>query len=206
MGFPFNLDCGERSEVTEKLRMILCGTVKCIHCWTTLGVLINVKLEPIYVIGDFISISRVGQEFQRLGRHIEQIIKNIEKKSAMPEMMSFSLIFEEFYRAKVDETREIGATVNSDIVKKWRFKAEECSRQIRKFFTERSQWKRDGDFYPYPYVFKPPEPPSDIGVATNVQLNRPVDEEEFDVELFCWYCGSKLAMDERYCSVCGKNS
>ena len=206
MGFPFNLDCGERSEVTEKIRMRLCGTVKCIHCWTILGVLINVKLEPIYAIGDFISISRVGEEFERLGRHIEQLIKDFEKKSAMPEMMSFSLVFSEFCRAKVDEAKEIGATVNSDVVKEWRFKAEECSRQISKFYTERRQWKRDGAFYPYPYVFKPPEPPGDIGVATNVQLNRPVDEEEFDVDLFCWYCGSKLSMDERFCSVCGKKS
>ncbi len=205
MGFPFNLDCGERSEVTEKIRMSLCGTVKCIHCWTTLGVLINVKLEPIYSIGDFISISRVGQEFQRLESHIEQIIK-LEKKSAMQEVMSFSLIFEEFCRAKVDEAREIGATVNSDVVKKWSFKAEACSRQISKFFIESSQWKRDGNFYPYPYVFKPPEPPGDIGVATNVEQTRPVEEEAPEVELFCRYCGSVLAMDESYCSVCGKNS
>ncbi|GAH57353.1 unnamed protein product, partial [marine sediment metagenome] len=94
----------------------------------------------------------------------------------------------------------------SDIVKKWSFKAEKCSHQIRKFFIERNRLKRDGNFYPYPYVFKPPEPPSDIGVATNVQLTKPVAEEEFDVELFCRYCGSTLAMDERFCSVCGKKS
>ncbi len=62
------------------------------------------------------------------------------------------------------------------------------------------------DHLPYPSIYKPPEPPGDIGVATNVQLNQPVIEDEFDVELFCRYCGSKLAMDESCCSVCGKKS
>ena len=62
----------------------------------------------------------------------------------------------------------------------------------------------DTGHFPYPYIFKPPEPPDDIGVATNVQCKRSVDEEEPEVELFCRYCGSKLAMDEHFCSVCGE--
>ena len=62
------------------------------------------------------------------------------------------------------------------------------------------------DHLPYPSIYKPPEPPDDIGVATNVQRNRPVEDEAPDVELFCRYCGSELAMDERFCSVCGKKS
>lgn len=35
-------------------------------------------------------------------------------------------------------------------------------------------------------------------------LNKPVKEEAPEVELFCRYCGSKLAIDESFCSVCGK--
>jgi len=66
--------------------------------------------------------------------------------------------------------------------------------------------ERRGDFLPYPYIFKPPEPPDDVDVATNVQLNHPVTEEELNLELFCRYCGSELSMDERFCSVCGKKS
>jgi len=69
-----------------------------------------------------------------------------------------------------------------------------------------SETRRRDLRFPYPYIFKPPEPPDDIGVATNVQRNKPLSEEEPDVELFCKYCGSELAMDERYCSVCGKKS
>jgi len=63
-----------------------------------------------------------------------------------------------------------------------------------------------GNHLPYPSIFKPPEPPDDIGVTTNLQRNRPVEEEVPEVELFCRYCGSTLAMDERFCSVCGKKS
>lgn len=74
----------------------------------------------------------------------------------------------------------------------------ECIRRIAIY--------RGGDFYTYPYIFKPPEPPDDIGVATNMQRKKPVEEENSEVELFCRYCGSKLAMDERFCSVCGKKS
>ena len=64
----------------------------------------------------------------------------------------------------------------------------------------------DTGHFPYPYIFKPPSPPDDIGVATNVQLNRSVDEEEPEVDIFCRYCGSKIGMDESFCSVCGKKS
>ena len=67
--------------------------------------------------------------------------------------------------------------------------------------------KADGeDRVPYPYIFKPPEPPDDIGVAMNMQLNKPIEKEEPKIELFCRYCGSKLGMDESFCSVCGKKS
>jgi len=62
------------------------------------------------------------------------------------------------------------------------------------------------DSFPYPYINKPPEPPDDIGVATSVQLTKPAEEAVPEVELFCRYCGSKLSMDESFCSVCGKKS
>ena len=70
------------------------------------------------------------------------------------------------------------------------------------------QMVRDKDDHlPYPSIFKPPSPPDDIGVSPNVQRNDSVEhEDEDEVELFCRYCGSKLAMDEHYCSVCGKKS
>ncbi len=66
--------------------------------------------------------------------------------------------------------------------------------------------KDRNDHLPYPSIYKPPVPPDDIGVATNVARIRPVKENESEVELFCRYCGSELAMDESFCSVCGKKS
>jgi hypothetical protein len=72
--------------------------------------------------------------------------------------------------------------------------------------TKQALRRRDDDHLPFPTIYKPPEPPDDIGIGTNVQLNKPVDEEVPEVELFCSYCGSKLTMDERFCSVCGKKA
>lgn len=66
--------------------------------------------------------------------------------------------------------------------------------------------RQGGDFYPYPFIFKPPVPPDDIGVSTNMQRNPALLDEEPEVELFCRYCGSPLGMDESFCSVCGKKS
>ena len=93
-----------------------------------------------------------------------------------------------------------------DDVVEWREKASYYSDQSKKLISEKVGDLKDVDEYPYPYIFKPPEPPSDIGVGTNVQLNQPVNDEEFDIELFCKYCGSTLEMDESYCSVCGRKS
>ena len=64
----------------------------------------------------------------------------------------------------------------------------------------------DTGHFPYPYIFKPPAPPDDIGIATNVQLKRLFKEKKSEHTHFCLYCGSKLAMDESFCSVCGKKS
>ena len=64
----------------------------------------------------------------------------------------------------------------------------------------------DTGHFPYPYIFKPPSPPDDIGVVTNVQHKRLFKEKKSEHTHFCLYCGSKLAMDRSFCSVCGKKS
>lgn len=88
-----------------------------------------------------------------------------------------------------------------DLSKEENFKAEVIRERIAERRADRRRY-----FTPYPYVFKPPEPPDDIKVATNVQLNKPRAKEVPNEELFCKYCGSALAMDERFCSVCGKKA
>jgi len=55
---------------------------------------------------------------------------------------------------------------------------------------------------PYPYIFKPPEPPGDIVVATQLHVQQPISEEEPEVEFFCKYCGSKLRKEQKFCRLC----
>ena len=96
----------------------------------------------------------------------------------------------------------------------WEYKAIECSRKLESLggesFKERcvklgnDRRDRRDYFLPYPYIFKPPFPPDDIGVRTNVQRYKLRTEEAPEFDLFCKYCGSQLIMDEHYCSVCGK--
>ncbi|MFX1269240.1 MAG: roadblock/LC7 domain-containing protein [Promethearchaeota archaeon] len=67
---------------------------------------------------------------------------------------------------------------------------------------DRKRYK--GDRFPYPYIFKPPKPPGDLGVATQLQVKKSVKEEEPEVELYCKYCRSKLKKEQKYCKLCGK--
>ncbi len=64
----------------------------------------------------------------------------------------------------------------------------------------------DGDDYlPYPYIFKPPEPPIDIGVAPRLQLRSPKKVKDPEDEINCQYCGRKLTEEERFSHNCRKS-
>ncbi len=168
----------------------------------TKGVLVNFHLEPFYVFGEFIGLGRADQELQRLKDHIEDLCKEGE----WAEIVLCYDIFNDLCKAKAAEALEGEDTNwNLDVRTYYNDLSHQLSRELRESLTNYDRG-RGGDYYPYPYIFKPPESPDDIGVATNVQLNQPVSETEIDVELFCRYCGSKLGMDESYCSVCGKKS
>ena len=54
---------------------------------------------------------------------------------------------------------------------------------------------------PYPYVFKPPEPPSNFGIATQLQDKKSRDKEQ-ENEIYCQYCGMKLTEEERISHNC----
>ena len=181
-------------------------TLNCVHCGLIMGVIVNFRVEPTYVSGDFIDINSVDQEVLRLENRIEHINREWTREGAREEKMLYFMILSKLCGAKAAEVSETGAAINRDEINKWNLKSRDYYIQFRTLNLERYRADRGGNFYPYPYIFKPPEPPGDIGVATNVQLNQPVTEDDFDVELFCRYCGSKLAMDESYCSVCGKKS
>jgi hypothetical protein len=61
----------------------------------------------------------------------------------------------------------------------------------------------DGDRYPYPYIFKPPDSSGDLRVETQVQVRKHIinnTEDEFN----CQYCGRKLTDEERVSHNCRK--
>ena len=62
----------------------------------------------------------------------------------------------------------------------------------------------DNDRYPYPYIFKPPEPPGDLGVVTQLQVKKPINKEPDD-EYYCQYCGRTLTKEERFSHNCRKS-
>ncbi|MFX0177239.1 MAG: zinc ribbon domain-containing protein [Candidatus Hodarchaeota archaeon] len=64
----------------------------------------------------------------------------------------------------------------------------------------------NGDYrFPYPYVYRPPEPPDDIEPAYHAQ-KKPIKEEiDPQVQLDCPYCGYKIPKEQKYCPICGKD-
>ena len=74
---------------------------------------------------------------------------------------------------------------------------------VRRILNGREEPPEGGDF-PFPYLFKPPSPPGDLGLAGQVQVEKVPSEEEPEFELFCKYCGSKLIKKQKFCRFCGK--
>lgn len=62
----------------------------------------------------------------------------------------------------------------------------------------------DNDRYPYPYTFKPPEPPGDFEMATQLQVNKFMDKEP-ENDIYCQYCGRKLTEEGRISHNCRKS-
>ena len=60
------------------------------------------------------------------------------------------------------------------------------------------------DSYPYPYVFKPPEPPDDLALAPRVQLHASPKKKDSEEIIDCQYCGMKLTKEEQLTHSCQK--
>ena len=59
------------------------------------------------------------------------------------------------------------------------------------------------DYFPYPYILKPPKPPDDLGLTGEVKAKKSVTEQVFEYAPYCKYCGALLAKGESICHVCG---
>jgi len=75
-------------------------------------------------------------------------------------------------------------------------------KKLRKFPLDR----KDDEELPYPYIFKPPEPPDDIKDVTQLQVTQtPKDPENPWENPFCKHCGAFLPEGQSICPSCGKN-
>jgi hypothetical protein len=61
----------------------------------------------------------------------------------------------------------------------------------------------DNDFYPYPYIFKPPSPPDDLGIEGVAQPKDPPPKKEPGDNPYCKFCGADLPIGQIICHVCG---
>ena len=59
-----------------------------------------------------------------------------------------------------------------------------------------------GDRYPFPYVFKPPEPPDDLALAPRAQLHHPPKKKDIEEKIHCQYCGMELTKEEQINHSC----
>jgi len=63
---------------------------------------------------------------------------------------------------------------------------------------------KDRDRYPYPYVFKPPEPPDDLALAPRVQLRSSPKKKYPNEKINCQFCGMELTKEEQLTHSCEK--
>ena len=69
---------------------------------------------------------------------------------------------------------------------------------------KRDYYNEDDDdlSFPYPYIFKPPEPPDDFAMAPQVQLLAPLKEKDPEEEIYCQICGMELTEEEQSTHSC----
>ena len=59
-------------------------------------------------------------------------------------------------------------------------------------------------YFSFPYIFKPPTSPRDLGLTGELQAKRPTTEENLQYEPYCKHCGAVLPKGQSICHVCGK--
>ena len=66
--------------------------------------------------------------------------------------------------------------------------------------------KRDenDDETPYPYIFKPPEPPGDFAMAPQLQIHTPLKEKDYKDKINCQFCGMELTKENQFTHSCNR--
>ncbi len=180
------MDCGEKSvkvEITQKARI---GRVSCGRCELTKEVLVDTRSEPVVSFGDFIDVHSFEEIFQRIENYIEDLKKRNERRELI---LCYNILINICY-AKITEILGDKEATSFNGYIKWKNRATEIDRQLKPLEAEKlrelSEFRigRRSDLERYK---------SETGVASRI-------------EGVCRNCGKKLALNERYCSVCGKKS
>ncbi|MFX1574263.1 MAG: hypothetical protein ACFFB0_16090 [Promethearchaeota archaeon] len=58
--------------------------------------------------------------------------------------------------------------------------------------------------FPFPYIFKPPTLPEDLGIVGEPIAKHPPTEKVPEEEFYCKYCGAELPKGQSICHVCRK--
>ena len=77
-------------------------------------------------------------------------------------------------------------------------------RRFSEKIARSGQYDDDGDRFPYPYIFKPPEPPDDLALAPRVQLRASPKKKVPEEKIHCQFCGMKLTKEEQLTHSCKK--
>ncbi|MFX0083214.1 MAG: zinc-ribbon domain-containing protein [Candidatus Hodarchaeota archaeon] len=62
----------------------------------------------------------------------------------------------------------------------------------------------DDDFFPYPYIFKPPSPPGDDVLQGQLKPEFIPPKKKQEFEPYCKHCGAELPAVQLICPACGK--
>jgi len=70
---------------------------------------------------------------------------------------------------------------------------------------EKSDEDDDGDDrFPYPFIFKPPEPPDDFAMAPQLLIRPSLKNKAPEDIVYCQYCGRALPKEEQFTHSCKK--
>jgi hypothetical protein len=76
--------------------------------------------------------------------------------------------------------------------------------EIKKDFKSTREDYDDYEYFPYPYVFKPPSPPDDLALAPRTQFRQSPKKKDTEEKIHCQYCGMELTKEELLTHSCQK--
>ena len=125
-----------------------------------------------------------------------ELCKVIKHDESLKEVPIYYMTCLEEYKVKerMEDTKADGYILKP-------FEYDDIDRLINEYIPPKPHFNDDDDKYLYPYTFKPPEPPGDLGMATQLQVNKFIDKEPED-PINCPYCGTALKEEERVTHNC----